>query len=178
MKRALLLNSDYTPLHFISDVSAIILFYKGRAEVVNDDNGIPSTWDEIFNSPSVSIKLPATMRLVSRINKNWKPPRFRKKVLFNRDSWKCQFCSTQLNGKSITIDHVIPKSRGGTTSWHNCVSACKNCNKKKSNMTPEEAGMPLLKNPALPNALHFWDMEKSDCWHDSWNVFLPKFQNY
>lgn len=173
MKRALLLNSDYTPLHFISDISAIILIYKGRAEIVNDIDGSPSTWDETYSSPSVTIKVPATMRLVNRINKNWKPPRFRKKVLFNRDGWRCQFCLIQLTNKSITIDHVIPRSKGGITSWQNCVSACKNCNKRKSNMTPEEAGMPLMKNPSFPNSFHFWDMSKSDSWHDSWNMFLP-----
>jgi len=174
MKRALLLNSDYTPLHFLSDTDAIILFYKGRAEVVSGSDGKPSIWDETFNSPSTIIHVPATMRLLKRVNKKWKPPRFRKKVLFNRDNWSCQYCSEKLRWDSITIDHVLPSSRGGPTSWLNCVASCKHCNKSKANKTPDEAGMRLLKKPAVPTSLHFWDAMASSVWHDDWVMFLPR----
>lgn len=173
MKRALLLNSDFTPLHFISDMDAITLYYKGRAEVVSNMDGSPSVWDETFNSPSTTIKVPATMRLLKRVNKRWKAPRFRKKVLFNRDGWRCQFCGLKLNWETITIDHVMPSSRGGGTTWHNCVAACKPCNKRKANRTPDEAGMKMLKPPAMPTSLHFWDAMKSSDWHDDWAMFLP-----
>lgn len=177
MKRALLLNSDYTPLHFVSDLDAITLFYKGRVEVVAGVDGTPSEWDETFRSPSTSIRIPATLRLLKRVNKKWKQPRFRKKVLFNRDSWRCQFCSEKLNWENITIDHVMPSSRGGATSWLNCVSACKPCNKRKANKTPEEASMRLLKRPATPTSLHFWDAMRSSVWHADWDVFLKSGDN-
>lgn len=173
MHRALLLNSDYTPLHFISDFDAITLFYKGRAEVISGMSGEPSEWDATFNSPSTSIRVPATMRLLKRVHKKWKPPRFRKKVLFNRDSWKCQFCAELLNWSNITIDHVMPSSRGGPTSWQNCVTACKPCNKRKANRTPDEAGMRLLQKPVMPSSLHFWDAMKSNVWHPDWATFIP-----
>lgn len=173
MKRALLLNSDFTPLHFLSDMDAITLYYKGRAEIVFNMEGNRSEWDESFNSPSTIIKIPATMRLLKRVNKRWKPPRFRKKVLFNRDGWKCQYCSVKLSWDVITIDHVMPSSRGGGTTWINCVSACKPCNKRKANRTPDEAGMNLLKAPAMPTSLHFWDAMKSTDWHPDWAMFLP-----
>jgi 5-methylcytosine-specific restriction endonuclease McrA len=175
VRRALLLNSDYSPLHFVSDMDAIILFYKGRAEVIPSPvTGLPSEWDEVFSSPSTSIHVPATMRVLKRVNKKWKPPRFRKKVLFNRDGWKCQYCHTKLVWHNITIDHVLPSSRGGLTSWLNCVTACRPCNRQKDDRTPEEAGMKLLRKPANPSALHFWDAFKADCWHEDWDAFIPR----
>jgi 5-methylcytosine-specific restriction endonuclease McrA len=175
VKRALLLNADWSPLHFVSDVDAIIMFYKGRVEVVpNTTTGKPSQWDETFNSPSTSIHVPATMRLLKRVNKRWKPPRFRKKVLFNRDGWKCQYCGTKLGWHNITIDHVMPQSRGGDTTWLNCVTSCRPCNRCKDNKTPEEAGMKLLKRPENPTSLHFWDALRTDCWHCDWDVYIPR----
>lgn len=174
MKRALLLNADFTPLHFLSDFDAITLFYKGRAEVVQGMDGRPSQWDETFSSPSTTIHVPATMRLKKRVNKRWKAPRFRKRVLFNRDGWCCQFCSEPLHLDNVTIDHVMPSSRGGRTVWLNCVTACKPCNKRKADRTPEEAGMPLLNKPSIPTALHFWDATRSNVWHPDWELYLPR----
>ena len=177
MTRVLLLNSDYTPLHFLCDTDAITLFYKGRAEVVlSFETGEASEWDEVWSSPSTSIRIPATMRLKKYVHKKWKPPRFRKRVLFNRDGWKCQYCNCKLNYSTIEIEHVLPSSRGGKTSWLNCVSACKPCNKKKKNMTPDEAGMPLLRKPSIPTPLHFWDATKSDGWHADWGSFLARVE--
>ena len=173
MTRALLLNADYSPLHFVSDIDAITLFYKGRAVVIEGMDGKPSEWDETFSSPSTSIRVPATMRLIKRINKKWKTPRFRKKVLFNRDNWMCQFCAIKLNWESITIDHVMPSSRGGQTTWLNCVAYCKPCNRMKANKTPDEAGMKLLNRPAMPSSLHFWDTHKSSANHPDWACYLP-----
>lgn len=172
MNRALLLNADYSPLHFVSDFDAVILFYKGRAEVINGIDGSPSVWDATFNSPSTTIRVPATMRLLKRVNKKWKQPRFRKKVLFNRDNWSCQYCSIQLNWETITIEHVVPKSQGGQTTWHNCAAACKPCNKKKANRTPEQAGMRLINRPTTPSSLDFWDAAKSSIWHQDWDAYI------
>lgn len=167
MKRALLLNADYVPLHFVSDTDAIILWYKGLVDVLAE-------WDEVWSSPSTSIHVPATLRLRRRVHKRWKPPRFRKKVLFNRDAWRCQYCGDKLGWGDIELEHVTPSSRGGQTTWMNCVASCHECNKRKGNNTPDEARMPLLKKPAVPSALHFWDALKTDCWHVSWEDWLPK----
>lgn len=181
MTRALLLNADYSPLHFISDEKAIVLVYKGRAEVIcASEDGQMSLWPDMsFTSAGpvmgqVPIKhdVPATLRLLNQVHKRWKAPRFRKKVLFNRDEWKCQYCSTKLHWDAVTIDHVMPSSRGGATSWLNCVTACKPCNKRKANMTPEEANMHLIKPAKLPNSLHFWDAMRSNASHPDWDVFI------
>lgn len=175
MKRALLLNADWSPMHFVADTDAIILLYKGRAELIDSPTtGEPSQWDEVWHSPSTSIHVPATLRLVKYVHKKWKAPRFRKKVLFNRDDWKCQYCGDKLNWESITIDHVLPVSRGGPMTWLNCVTACRACNRRKDNRTPEEAGMKLLKKPATPTSLHFWDALRCDSWHDDWSGLLPR----
>jgi 5-methylcytosine-specific restriction endonuclease McrA len=78
-----------------------------------------------------------------------------------------------LNWGTITVDHVMPECRGGPTTWLNCVAACKACNNRKDQCTPEEAGMKLLKKPSHPTALHFWDAARSDSWHVDWDALLP-----
>ena len=131
-------------------------------------------WDEAFTSPTQSFAVPATLRLYKKVNKKWKPPRFRKKVLFSRDKWRCQYCGVKLGWHNVEVEHVHPSSRGGQTSWTNCVTACRPCNKKKANKTPAEASMRLLKQPTNPTALHFWDAAAADAWHSSWETFLPQ----
>lgn len=180
MTRALLLNTDWSPLHFITAERAVVLVFKGRAEIVSPGNE-PSIWTEYFSSPGPVLNgppknypVPATIRVLNTVHKRWKAPRFRKKVLFNRDGWKCQYCLSELNWSNITIEHIVPQSKGGPTTWTNCVSACRPCNSKKKNRTPEEAGMKLHKQPTIPTALHFWDAMKSTVWHDDWNMLLPE----
>lgn len=181
MTRALLLNADWGPLHFISDVRALVLVIKGRAEIVSvNDEGTPSLWADqswtsagpVLNANPIKHELPATIRLLNQVHKKWKAPRFRKKVLFNRDNWRCQYCSKKLHWESITIDHVMPSSRGGKTEWTNCVACCKSCNRRKDDRTPEEAGMFLMKRPTVPNSMHFWDAMRSSANHPDWRVFI------
>jgi 5-methylcytosine-specific restriction endonuclease McrA len=175
MKSSLLLNADYTPLHFVSNVRAFALVFKGRAEILDMD-GKPSVWSEdIVRTPTASYNLPATIRLLKRVNVRWHPPKFRKSAVFSRDNWQCQYCRADLYRSNMTIDHVFPRSRGGETSWKNCVASCKNCNRRKANKTPSEAEMPLLKVPVEPTPVHFWSMNKcSASWHEDWAIFIPR----
>jgi len=174
MKRALLLNNNGEPLQFIDGVRAIKLLLKDRVEVASGMTGMPSYWDEYVNSASCQYKLPAVLRLKYYVQTRTykKPPRFQKKVLFNRDAWKCQYCEVELTYSVITIDHVHPQSRGGKTTWKNCVTACKKCNSRKGNKTPEEADMRLLKQPLEPNVFHFWDISHRSTWHADWSLFV------
>ena len=166
MKRVLLLNADWSPLHFITDTRAITLLYKHKAEQVSE-------WDETIRSPVVSMKLPATIRLVKYVVKKRCASRFKRRVLFNRDNWTCQYCGEKLNWSSITVDHVQPKSFGGKTSWANCVAACSRCNKKKANLSPEDAGLKLSKKPTSPKTFHFWNLTiNSQDWHVEWSQFF------
>lgn len=172
MKRALLLNADWQPLNFISDIRAITLLFKGRAEVVTVSEN-PSVWDDVFATSSKNFPVPATLRLITRINRKRTPLRFKKRILFNRDNWQCQYCFTDLVYHNITIEHLLPVSRGGETSYRNCVAACRPCNRRKANQTPDEAGMKLRRQPTDPSPLHFWDVKRSTAWHDDWNAFVP-----
>jgi 5-methylcytosine-specific restriction endonuclease McrA len=168
--KVLLLNANWVPLHFISDTRALILLMKEKAEIV-DMGGHVSLWNNIIvRSASKSHPVPATIRLLNRVNCVWKPSRFRKAILFERDRWECQYCGTKVRRDSATIDHVLPKSRGGATSWENCVTACKKCNKKKADLTPSEASMRLAKRPRAPK-FRMWSV---GTWHDDWNNFLNR----
>jgi 5-methylcytosine-specific restriction endonuclease McrA len=110
--------------------------------------------------------------LLERVNRRYTAPRFRKWVLFNRDDWQCQYCGVDLDPKTITIDHVVPRSRGGGTSWKNCVSSCKKCNWKKGSQLLSETGMQLKKKPAEPSVVHFWVPETRVAWHPDWSTFF------
>lgn len=174
-KRALLLNADYQPLHFIDEEETIYLLYLNKAEmvVVNQETGQPSAWPEGHGLVDGGIfPAGATIRLFDRVKKKWRAPKFRKRVLFTRDKWKCQYCGCQLTAATATIEHILPESRGGPKSWKNCVAACSPCNRKKKNRTPDEAGMKLLSLPCEPSPFDFWTENQSQEWHPDWEFFL------
>lgn len=171
MNKTLLLNADYMPLHFISNLRAFIMIHKGKAEII-DIAGRPSTWNEKINTSSSTVDSPATVRLLSRVTRKWFAPRFRKSAVYSRDNWSCQYCGNSLGKNNATIDHVMPKARGGITSWKNCVASCKDCNRTKACRTPSEANMPLLSQPNEPKRFHLWDSTRSSIWHDDWSFFI------
>lgn len=171
MSRVLLLNSDWAPLQFITEIRALRLVMRGRAEVITISES-PSMWDERYTTVSDSYQVPATLRLNQRVNINPTIARFRKRILYNRDDWSCQYCTKKLNWHSVTIDHVVPKSRGGKTSWRNCVVCCKSCNRIKGSKLPHEAEMKLIKQPVEPRLVHFWNLSDKKHWHKDWGVFV------
>lgn len=171
-KRALLLNCDYVPLHFIDEIEAIYLLYLEKAEMVTMMTGKPSSWPEGHGLVNGGVfPAGATLRLFTRADKKYKAPQYRKNVIFNRDNWTCQYCGHALTSTTATIDHIIPQSRGGESSWTNCTTACQYCNRKKRNRTPEEAGMSLMSTPTTPKQIHFWSRRTAD-WHPDWDYFL------
>jgi 5-methylcytosine-specific restriction endonuclease McrA len=97
---------------------------------------------------------------------------FSRRNLYRRDSFMCQYCGVRPGAEDLTIDHVTPRSRGGRTSWDNCVLACVECNKRKANRPPEEAGMRLVRQPVAPQ--WSWDVELGPSRRDSWEGFLPR----
>jgi 5-methylcytosine-specific restriction endonuclease McrA len=97
---------------------------------------------------------------------------FSRRNLFKRDRFTCQYCGEQPGTEELTIDHVLPRSRGGVSTWENCVLACIECNHRKANMTPAEAGMPLKKDPARPNWRPLYARE--DVMIGSWSKFLSE----
>jgi len=138
----LVLNQNYEPLNVCRVRRALILLLRGKAEVLENGRGYLHSMNGEYDVPSV-------IRLMSYI----KRPRVRRKVtkfeIFNRDKFTCQYCG--LHTRELTIDHVIPKRRGGKHTWGNVVSACVACNRKKAGRTPKEASMPLLNEPFIPS---------------------------
>jgi len=148
MERCIILNGDYTFLNTVNWKRALCLVIKGKTEVLKYDDREIKCVDGSF------IKIPLVMKLIKVIRmlyKNRVP--FTKKNIFIRDRFKCQYCGSN---NELTIDHVIPVSKGGKSSFENCVSACKPCNNKKNDRTPSEAHMFLVKTPYAPTISEFF----------------------
>jgi 5-methylcytosine-specific restriction endonuclease McrA len=148
MKTTLLLTSSYEPMHVISWREAVKLFFLEKAEILE-------TYEDNLRGPSVSMKIPSVMRLVRNFKKKKviDTVKFSRTRVYTRDKYTCQYCCKTGSFKEFTFDHVLPKSRGGKTSWDNIVTSCKSCNTKKRDRTPEEAGMQLLRQPKRPKWL-------------------------
>mgnify|MGYP002381400515 FL=1 len=152
MQSVLLLNTSFEPLKVISWQRAITMFFSGKVEVIEE-------YEYDIRSVSIVIKAPAVVRLLNfaRIGRR-SPPLCRTNILA-RDNFQCQYCKNELSPKDATLDHVVPRSQGGKTSWDNIVCACANCNRKKGGRTPKEAKMALLKIPVRPDWLPILHMK-------------------
>ncbi|AEB12369.1 HNH endonuclease [Marinithermus hydrothermalis] len=160
--RILVLNAGYEPLGLTSIKRGVILVMNGTAEVVEDSGAF-------LRTPSRPYPVPSVIRLKRMVRR---PPgrlTLSRRNIFRRDRHTCQYCGR--TGGELTVDHVIPKSRGGRTSWDNLVTACRSCNTKKRNRTPEEAGMRLLSRPRAPHFAEFLVFHLPEV-PESWRVFL------
>jgi 5-methylcytosine-specific restriction endonuclease McrA len=141
MDRVLVLNSDYTPINVTSLVRGFILVDKGKAEVLKSGENPIISGDKEYVRPLI-------IRLLSYVRYRIKSLRINRQRIFKRDNFKCAYCNSQ---KNLTIDHILPKSRGGDNSWTNLITCCRNCNRYKDNKTPEEAGLKLKIRPYEPS---------------------------
>jgi len=149
MQQVLLLNSSYEPLNICSWQRAMVLMVKGKAVAIEE-----SETQKVH--PNRDINLPLVVRLLYYVKIPYKDIPFTRKNVLHRDNYECQYCGTK---QALTIDHVMPRSRGGRDEWTNVVAACQKCNIKKGSKTPEEANMPLQRSPLKP--YHFLDFELS-----------------
>lgn len=162
--RTLVLNAAYEPIHLITWQKAMCLVVTAKAEVVAE-------YDQVIRSVSEIFKLPSVVRLkryVRSFRRTMNSRCTRRNILL-RDRYSCQYCGHRMTHQSITIDHVKPRSRGGTTTWDNVVAACHPCNRKKADMLPEEAGMQLQKLPKRPS----WIDLLEEAHRDLINEWLP-----
>ena len=140
--RVLILNASYEPLHVCSVKRAITLLMQEVAERVLDD-------DRVLRTPSRTVPVPSVIRLRRYVRR---PHRqrvaFNRKNVLRRDDHACQYCGTRAH--DLTLDHVLPRSRGGPTSWENVVACCRRCNAHKRDRTPTEARMALRRPPRAP----------------------------
>ncbi len=137
----LVLNYSYEPLNICQARRAIVLIYRGKAEMLENGSGFIHSANYIFQVPSVirlayMIKRPRPERKLTRFE------------VFNRDRHTCQYCGKET--RQLTLDHILPRSRGGEHTWENVVSACIPCNRRKAGKTPKEAGMKLIRSPSHP----------------------------
>ena len=143
MTRTLLLNATYEPLTIIDWQKAIALVFLRKGEVL-------AHYDRTVRSARQEHTLPAVVRLVRRVSWRKLGVRFSRHHVYKRDAFTCQYCNTQFPTSKLTLDHVVPRSVGGPTSWTNIVTCCVDCNQLKADQTPEQAGMRLARKPYAP----------------------------
>jgi len=140
MDRVLVLNSDYTPINVTTVIRGFVLVNKGKAEILKSYDNPIITGAQTFVKPLI-------IRLLNYVRYRIKNLKINRSRLFKRDLNQCVYCGSK---KNLTIDHVIPKSRGGDNSWSNLVTCCSPCNRRKGNKTPEEANMKMKIRPYEP----------------------------
>jgi len=163
MDKVLVLNSDYTPLNVTSIRRGFILVIKGKAEVLRQDA------ENIVTSIGEFVR-PLIIRLLSYVRFKSKPVKLNRKRIFKRDNNECVYCGSKRN---LTIDHIMPRSRGGKNTWSNLVTCCSNCNLRKGNRTPEEAGMRMnykAYEPTIFSSIISVDVE--ELWGDFQKSFV------
>lgn len=137
-------SRNYLPMSRINIKRAIILLVTGKAEPLN-------LTEETFwqvRSPSMVFEVPKQIRLTFTSNERlWHAPPVNRREVLRRDHHACQYCGST---KNLTLDHVIPRSKGGKHTWDNVVTACERCNSRKGDRTPQQAGMPLRTLPKAP----------------------------
>lgn len=160
--RVLVLNQDYSPLMVCSVERAFVLVYLNKSEMIRSANG------HQLRSITRSFPMPSVIRLNRYVHAPYKGVTLTRQNVFKRDNFECVYCGTR---RELTLDHVMPSSRGGTHSWTNLVTACKRCNTRKGDFTPEEAEMSLRQNPFKPSyALFLRDLSGMN--QKEWDEFL------
>lgn len=148
MSDTLILDRNWTPQSFCSWQNAVKLIWEGRATVVKEDEG-----GRELHAVSMTMGMPRVIvvRNAWQRRKRQSVPFSRRNILI-RDEHSCQYCGHELTLSEFTLDHVVPRSKGGISSWLNLVAACIRCNKKKAGETLKESGMKLLRAPVEPKA--------------------------
>ena len=147
MQQVLVLNASYEPLNVCSVRRAYVLVFKGKAEVI-EELGRP------LRSATDTYPWPHVIRLVQYVRVPRKVQgKISRRALFARDGWRCVYCGS--SGGRLTLDHVVPKSRGGESIWENVVTSCAPCNLRKGNRLPHEVSMELRAKPLPPAPVLF-----------------------
>lgn len=146
MNAVLVLNQDYSPLTLCSVERAFLLLFLQKADLQSEIK------EKSLRSVSTVFPFPSVIRIRRYVRVPYKGVILTRHNIFKRDGFSCQYCGT---GKDLTLDHLIPKSKGGKSSWTNLVTACKNCNTKKGDFLPEDVGLKLFKKPIRPSYVMF-----------------------
>jgi 5-methylcytosine-specific restriction endonuclease McrA len=146
--RVLVLNATYEPINVCTVRRATVLLLKQKAEVIEEGDGR-------MRSERLDLERPAVIRLITyvRVPRDVHRRKITRKAVLARDSWTCQYCGSAKPG--LTVDHVVPRSRGGESVWENIVASCAPCNRRKGNKLPREARMHPLSAPRPPGPTVF-----------------------
>ncbi len=183
----LVLNRSYLPVHVTSVKRALILLYQGIARAVDENYRTFNfeSWKDLAAadiSKSIglvdrAIRIP---RVIILINYDKLPKRhikFSRANIFLRDRNRCQYCGNEFKKSELNLDHVIPRTRGGISSWDNVVCSCIPCNRQKGGRTPEEAGMKLIKKPRKPEWSPYYHISINNILYKEWMPFLSLVDN-
>ena len=186
-RTVLVLNRRWDPIQTTSVKDAIGLVAKGSAFVIDPatfDRHDLISWGEVskamkvvgdglIRSQHLAIVPPEVVVLTEYEGRGERSVVFSRKNIFKRDRYTCQYCGKQPGPEELTIDHVMPRSRGGTSTWENCLLACVECNKRKADKTPEEAKMPPRKAPKKPSWKTLSQVHPK-ARRESWEQFLGR----
>lgn len=161
-RNVLVLNQDFSPFTVCTVQRAFLLVFLQKAELlIGATNQSLRTVTEVY-------PMPAVIRLHQYIRIPYRGVVLTRQNIFKRDNFECQYCGSE---KDLTIDHVMPRSRGGKSTWKNLITACKQCNAKKGHHTPQEAGMPLTNLPFKPSFILFL-RDFSGLSREEWKPYL------
>jgi 5-methylcytosine-specific restriction endonuclease McrA len=177
----LILNRNWQPIHVTSVVRALVMLWNDSARVVDPGEYRTYGWEEWLRlepppgAPCVRaararLRVPEIVCLTRYDRLPSTAVTFSRRNVAKRDYYTCQYCGAQPGWGSITIDHVVPRSQGGASTWTNCVAACVSCNARKADRTPEQAGMHLRHRPARPAWKPLYAMREAGV--ASWAGFL------
>ena len=159
----LVLNATFEPINVCTVRRAVVLLLKEKAEVLEHA-------EYVLHSGSSTVPRPVVIRLVSyvRVPRDTHRRKITRRAVFARDNWTCQYCGSR---GQLTVDHVIPRSKGGDSSWENIVASCAPCNRRKGNALPRQVGMRLLKQPRTPSP-HVFIHVASPTIPAAWRAYL------
>ncbi len=160
----LVLNQNYEPLNVSTVRRAFTLVDRGKAEIIENGRGY-------LHSPTYLFEIPSVIRLVYLIRRPRPQGRLTRRDVFLRDRFSCQYCGKQT--RDLTLDHIVPRHRGGSHDWENVVAACKHCNHRKAGRTPLEAHMALVRQPFRPAYSFFRTFYSYLQGQDGWRKFIP-----
>jgi 5-methylcytosine-specific restriction endonuclease McrA len=169
---ALILNADFRPLSYFP--LSVWPWQEAVKAIFRDSVTVVSEYDRVVRSPNMEFKLPSVLALKEYVP-SARTPAFTRFNVFLRDRWQCQYCGDHFKTHELTFDHIIPRSRGGRTSWDNIVAACQCCNRRKGNKLPHEINMYPINVPRVPSIFELQDsgrMFPPNFLHESWGDFL------
>ncbi|MBF9254945.1 HNH endonuclease [Pontibacter sp. 172403-2] len=160
--KVLILNQDFSAIAVCTVQKAFLLVYLDKAEAVSTAEGA------FLHSVSCTFPVPSVIRLQHYVRVPYYGIALSRHNVMRRDNYSCQYCGAVRN---LTLDHLLPRSRGGATNWQNLITACSRCNARKGNRTPEEAGLKLRSKPGRPSLLSFLQLHLTPQNND-WRVYL------